>query len=129
MKDPATDFGENDQESDDSRVTTLCKLMRGSLNVEVRTRQPTQVRKQSLVDLETDKRRSGKWMYMLRKLQMGQKVSESDLKRRARKGIPDSVRGSAWPILAQSDKQIPAQFQKNLLGKQAWMKSLLNQRM
>jgi hypothetical protein len=51
------------------------------------------------------------------------------MKRRARKGIPDSVRGSAWPILVQSDKQIPEKYQKNLLGKQAWMKSLLNQRM
>jgi hypothetical protein len=60
---------------------------------------------------------------------MGTKVSDSDLKRRARKGIPDSVRGSAWPILAESQKHIPEQYQKNLLGKQAWMKSLLNQKM
>lgn len=66
---------------------------------------------------------------MIRKIQSGQKVSESDLKRRARKGIPDSVRGVVWPILALSDQQIPHQFTKTFLGKQAWMKNLLNEKL
>ena len=66
---------------------------------------------------------------MIRKMQLGQKVSEKDLKRRARKGIPDSVRGLAWPMLAQADQQIPHQFTKSFLGKQAWMKNLLNEKL
>jgi hypothetical protein len=66
---------------------------------------------------------------MIRKVQMGEKVSQKDFKRRARKGIPDSIRCLAWPILAQSDLQIPHQFTKTFLGKQAWMKNLLNERL
>jgi len=42
--------------------------MRGSLNVETRPRANTKVRKQTLEELETDRRRSGKWIYMVRKL-------------------------------------------------------------
>lgn len=57
---------------------------------------------------------------------MGESVKYEDIKRRARKGIPDSVRGSAWPILANSTEFIPSQFTKSFLGKQAWMKTLLN---
>lgn len=41
-------------------------------------------------------------MEMLAKVQMGDKVSEDLLKSRARKGIPDSLRGTAWPILAKA---------------------------
>ena len=48
------------------------------------------------------------------------------IKRRARKGIPDSVRSSAWPALVNAESLIPDGFGKGYLGKQAWMKSLLN---
>lgn len=106
-RDPASDFdviGLETEPGEESRVTSLCRLMRGSLSIEVKQPEPKKVRKQSIVELETDRRRSGKWIYMIRKLKLGEKVSRSDLKRRARKGIPDSVRGSAWPILVQSDR-------------------------
>jgi hypothetical protein len=49
-------------------------------------------------------------MEMLAKVQMGDKVSEDLLKSRARKGIPDSLRGTAWPILAKAAEQIPPEF-------------------
>jgi hypothetical protein len=78
-------------------------------------------------DTEADKRRSGKWIYMVRKMHLNEKVSEKDLKRRARKGIPDSVRGTAWPTLLSSTDVIPEKYSKTFLGKQAWMKTLLNQ--
>lgn len=39
---------------------------------------------------------------MLTKLQSSSSLSHSKLKERARKGIPDSIRGSAWPILSGS---------------------------
>ena len=64
---------------------------------------------------------------MVRKMQLGEKVKETDLKRRARKGIPDSVRSSALPTLAVAHEAIPSNYTKTFLGKQAWMKSLLNQ--
>jgi hypothetical protein len=41
-------------------------------------------------------------MEMLSKIQRGEKVSEDLLKSRARKGIPDSMRGTAWPILSKA---------------------------
>jgi len=47
---------------------------------------------------------------MLKKLQKGDKVSWDKLKSRGRKGIPDCVRGTAWPILAKSKLQIPKEF-------------------
>ena len=37
--------------------------------------------------------------------------THSKLKSRARKGIPDSVRGIAWPILADTDNIIPHEYQ------------------
>ena len=51
----------------------------------------------------------------------------SKLKSRSRKGIPDSIRGIAWPILADSDNVIPKEFQDG--GKQEWMKSLLRHKL
>lgn len=51
------------------------------------------------------------------------------MKRRARKGIPDSMRGSAWPVLANSDSFMPEGLGTNSLGRQAWMKGLLNQKL
>lgn len=59
-------------------------------------------------------------------MQQDQKVSERALKRRTRKGIPDSMRGIAWPALANCEKNIPDGYGKGYLGKQAWMKNLLN---
>jgi len=50
--------------------------------------------------METDRRRCGKWIYMIKRMQQKLKNDVKALKRRARKGIPDSVRGSAWPSLA-----------------------------
>ena len=79
--------------------------------------------------METDRRRCGKWIYMIKRMQQKLKNDEKALKRRVRKGIPDSVRGSAWPSLAQSDQFIPNSHGVNALGKQAWMKSLLNQKL
>ena len=45
------------------------------------------------------------------------------LKKRVRKGIPDSMRGLAWPILSKSDDVIPTEFYDG--GSQVWMRSLL----
>lgn len=79
--------------------------------------------------METERRRCGKWIYMIKRMQQNLKNDAKVLKRRARKGIPDSIRGSAWPSVAQSEKIIPAGHGINALGKQAWMKSLLNQKL
>jgi hypothetical protein len=64
---------------------------------------------------------------MMRKIQQDQKVDIETLKRRARKGIPDSIRGSAWPILTQSDRVIPSNYGWGTAAKQEWMKIFLNQ--
>lgn len=101
-------------------------LVRGSVTIERQGRQNTVMRKKTVEEMETDKRRCGKWIMMVRKMQLGEKVSEKDVKRRARKGIPDGVRGSAWPTLCQSSQCIPSQYSKNFVGKQSWMKTLLN---
>ncbi len=49
------------------------------------------------------------------------------LKSRARKGIPDSIRGIAWPILAGTENIIPSEYQES--GKQEWMRDLLRQKL
>jgi hypothetical protein len=61
-------------------------------------------------------------MEMLSKIQRGEKVSEDLLKSRARKGIPDSMRGTAWPILSKASQQIPLEFDGDC---QTWIRSLL----
>ena len=45
------------------------------------------------------------------------------LKSRARKGIPDSVRGYAWPVLAGAERVLPREY----VSKQEWMRDLLAQ--
>ena len=57
-------------------------------------------------DPEVDRKRCIKWFDMLEALKNEGKT-HSKLKKRARKGIPDSVRGVAWPILADTDNIIP----------------------
>ena len=49
--------------------------------------------------------------------------THNKLKARTRKGIPDSIRGVAWPILAGSDRLVPQEYQ----SKQEWMRDLLQQ--
>ena len=61
---------------------------------------------QSVSDPETERRRCAKWFDMLDQLKRSGK-SYRKLKSRARKGIPDSIRGVAWPILAGSDHTVP----------------------
>ena len=61
---------------------------------------------------------------MLEVLKNSRKTS-SKLKTRARKGIPDSIRGIAWPILAGVDNIIPEEHKEG--GKQEWMRDLLHQ--
>ena len=47
---------------------------------------------------------------MLEGLKNSGKASRK-LKSRARKGIPDSIRGIAWPILAGIDQIVPEEHQ------------------
>ena len=53
--------------------------------------------------------------------------SNSKLKSRTRKGIPDSIRGVAWPILAGADQIVPEDYGEG--GKQDWMKDLLRRKL
>jgi hypothetical protein len=53
--------------------------------------------------------------------------SHSKLKKRSRKGIPDSIRGIAWPILAGIDEIVPNLYEEG--GKQEWMRDLLRQKL
>lgn len=99
-----------DLEMELGKMTSLCRLTRGSIVVDDTPTLNTKIKKKTAQEQETDKRRSGKWIYMVRKLQLSEKISESDLKRRARKGIPDGVRGSAWPTLAYSNEAIPENY-------------------
>ena len=64
---------------------------------------------QSTVDPDVDRRRCSKWFDMLEALKNSGK-SHSKLKTRARKGIPDSIRGISWPILARTDHVIPTEY-------------------
>ena len=65
-------------------------------------------------------------MEMITTIQKGKTVSSRVLKRRARKGIPDSMRGSVWPILAEGQKQIPKEFDGVVSD---WIKYLLEQQL
>ena len=52
------------------------------------------------------------------------------LKSRARKGIPDSIRGVAWPILAGVEHIIPECYIENgERSKKEWMKDLLKRKL
>lgn len=115
--------------NDTALTTSLCGLTKGSLQIEEKEDFNKKEMKKNQTDLQTDKRRSDKWVMMVRKIQLGQTVKEKDLKRRARKGIPDACRGSAWPTLAYSTDSIPAEYSKNFKGKQEWMKKLLDKRL
>jgi len=53
-----------------------------------------------------DRLRCSKWFDMLEALKNSGKTSRK-LKTRARKGIPESIRGIAWPILAGADAVVP----------------------
>ena len=80
-----------------------------------------------LLDPEVDRKRCAKWFDMLEVLKNNNKV-HSKLKTRARKGIPDSIRGIAWPILAGVDNVIPAEYEAGG-GKQEWLRDLLQQKL
>ena len=60
---------------------------------------------------------------MCDQIQNGKHVDKSKLKNMARKGIPDSVRSVAWPILSKSDKVKPRETYEG--RRQKWMSSLL----
>ena len=47
---------------------------------------------------------------MLEQIKNGDKIEHKKLKSRARKGIPDSMRGLAWPILSKSDDVVPVEY-------------------
>lgn len=74
-------------------------------------------------DPQVERKRCSKWFDMLDVLQKSGKVS-SKLKTRTRKGIPDSIRGIAWPILAGIDQIVPEEYKQG--GKQEWMRDLLH---
>ena len=61
------------------------------------------------VDPTVDRRRCTKWFDMLDQIKSGEKIDRKKLKSRARKGIPDSMRGLAWPILSNSDDVVPVE--------------------
>ena len=46
---------------------------------------------------------------MVQKLVKENKVDDK-IKKRGRKGIPDSMRGIAWPIITKSSKIIPTDY-------------------
>ena len=52
------------------------------------------------LDPEVDRRRGQKWFEMIQDIKMKKKIDTLKLKSRARKGIPDSMRGLAWPTLS-----------------------------
>ena len=58
---------------------------------------------------EQDRKRCLKWFDMLEVLKNEGKT-HSKLKSRARKGIPESIRGIAWPVIADTDNIIPLQY-------------------
>ena len=78
------------------------------------------------VSAEVDRLRCLKWFDMLEPLKNNGKA-HSKLKSRARKGIPDSVRGIAWPIIAGTDQVVPEEYNEG--GKQEWMRDLLRQKL
>ena len=78
------------------------------------------------VDPEVDRRRCSKWFEMLLALKNEGKT-HSKLKSRARKGIPDSIRGIAWPTIAGADNVVPALYSEG--GKQEWMRHLLGKQL
>ena len=47
---------------------------------------------------------------MIVTIKKGQKIDMHKLKSRARKGIPDSMRGFAWPVLTKSDDAVPIEY-------------------
>lgn len=77
-----------------------------------------------MTDPEVDRRRCSKWFDMLEALKNSGKT-HNKLKTRARKGIPDSIRGVAWPILAGTENVVPEEYVEG--GKQEWMRDLLHQ--
>lgn len=77
---------------------------------------------QLTTNAETDRRRCSKWFDMLELLKNSGKA-HSKLKSRTRKGIPESIRGIAWPILAGIDHILPPDYKES--GKQEWMRDLL----
>ena len=62
-----------------------------------------------ILDPVIDRRRCSKWFDMLELLKNNNKIHKK-LKTRARKGIPEAIRGIAWPILAGSDHIIPIEY-------------------
>lgn len=50
---------------------------------------------------------------MIKTIKMGQKIDMHKLKSRARKGIPDSMRGFAWPVLSKSDDTLPIEYKND----------------
>ena len=79
------------------------------------------------VDPVVDRRRCQKWFDMLDSIKSGAKIDRKKLKSRARKGIPDSMRGLAWPILSNSDDVVPVEHYDG--GKQQWVRALLSRKL
>ena len=52
------------------------------------------------------------------------KFSDKKLKERCRKGIPDYLRGRAWPAISNSKAMVPRQFASDI---KAWVKELLKE--
>ena len=78
------------------------------------------------LDPEVDRRRCQKWFEMIHDIKMGKKIDIPKLKSRARKGIPDSMRGIAWPTLSKSEDVLPIEYsQDGSRAKQNWVRGLL----
>ena len=70
-----------------------------------------------------DKAREEKWLHML--AEVGQnKFSDKKLKERCRKGIPDYLRGRAWPVISNARAMIPRQYASDC---GAWVRELLKE--
>ena len=77
-------------------------------------------------DPAKDRLRCKKWFEMLELLKRTGKSSRK-LKSRTRKGIPDSIRGVAWPVIAGADQIVPIDYGAG--AKQEWMKDLLRRKL
>ena len=119
------------REREEEQMTEYGHYTKGSIHINSFQMQNTLGRVQIVqsprhglsLDPQVDRKRCAKWFDMLEVLKNNNKV-HSKLKTRARKGIPDSIRGIAWPILAGVDNVIPAEYAAGG-GKQEWLRDLL----
>ena len=94
------------QNHDDGSRTSIGGFSHGSLIIQDEGGNEAKPKEKSFwkgakSQIETDKLRCKKWQKMLTAIR--NKKNQKKLKSRARKGIPNSMRGQAWPVLANVD--------------------------